>query len=176
MSNICTGCQDKLHIDAAWCVGIRDGRLQQLLSLYKFHSVRDASRICVEMLHDTIPVLPVTTVIVPVPTAPAHVRVRGFDHVDRITSPFARRRKLRHATVLKRYGTATQHFKTKSQRLATAASGLEVVRSVPDTVLLVDDIYTTGATIKACVAALRAAGARQVFVAVIARQPLDQAK
>ena len=173
-SNICFRCQNILGVEAAWCVGLREESLQRLLSLYKFSSVRDASTICVEMIDETIPVLPASTVIVPVPTAPAHVRVRGFDHVGRITGPFARARGLRHATILRRYGTATQHFKTKSQRLASAATGLEAVRRAPDTVLLVDDIYTTGATIKACVAALKGAGARQVFVAVIARQPLDE--
>jgi predicted amidophosphoribosyltransferase len=41
------------------------------------------------------------------------------------------------------------------------------------TYLLVDDIYTTGSTVEFASLALKGAGARTVFVAVVARQPLD---
>jgi len=38
-----------------------------------------------------------------------------------------------------------------------------------ETVLLVDDVFTTGATVSACAEALRTAGARDVFVLTISR-------
>jgi predicted amidophosphoribosyltransferase len=44
---------------------------------------------------------------------------------------------------------------------------------MPDTVLLLDDIVTTGTTLSAAVALLKRAGARRVYVAVLARQPED---
>ena len=40
---------------------------------------------------------------------------------------------------------------------------------VPSRVVLVDDVYTTGATVDAAAAALRAAGAREVHVVTLAR-------
>jgi predicted amidophosphoribosyltransferase len=42
-------------------------------------------------------------------------------------------------------------------------------------VLLIDDIYTTGATARACASALRSAGARRVWVATLARAQQEPA-
>jgi predicted amidophosphoribosyltransferase len=53
-----------------------------------------------------------------------------------------------------------------------ASKGLRVKKNVPEKVLLVDDIYTTGATLQACTEILRTAGAQRVYVAVLARQTL----
>jgi ComF family protein len=174
--NMCSLCRKKLRIEAAWCVGLREGAPKQLLARYKFASARDASRVCVDLLDATLPLLPSQTVVVPVPTASAHVRVRGFDHMGRITAPLAKQRHLLHGQILQRLDNTTQHFKTKQDRIKTAAQGLEVRGAVPHTVLLVDDIYTTGATVRACVTALRQAGAERVYVAIIARQAIDENK
>jgi predicted amidophosphoribosyltransferase len=42
-----------------------------------------------------------------------------------------------------------------------------------ESILLLDDVYTTGATVSACAGALKAAGAREVFVLTLAR-PIEQ--
>jgi predicted amidophosphoribosyltransferase len=41
-------------------------------------------------------------------------------------------------------------------------------------ILLVDDVFTTGATVSACAEALIAAGARNVHVLTVARAPSGQ--
>ena len=47
-------------------------------------------------------------------------------------------------------------------------------RAGPARLALVDDVYTTGATVDECARALRAAGAREVHVVTLARTPLDR--
>jgi predicted amidophosphoribosyltransferase len=57
-------------------------------------------------------------------------------------------------------------------RRETVAGAFEVARPRlvrGERVLLVDDVFTTGATASACAAALRAAGAREVYVLTLAR-------
>jgi predicted amidophosphoribosyltransferase len=57
-------------------------------------------------------------------------------------------------------------------RRETVEGAFEVVRPrlvCGERVLLVDDVFTTGATASACAAALRGAGAREVYVLTLAR-------
>ncbi|MEO5498917.1 MAG: phosphoribosyltransferase family protein [Candidatus Saccharimonadales bacterium] len=149
----------------------RKDSLKSLLDIYKFKSAKEVADVCVELLDAKISVLPDDLVVIPVPTAPGHRRYRGFDHTHLFASQLAKRRNLPYRQVLERTDNQTQHFKTKKERLVNASRGLRVKNNVPEKVLLVDDIYTTGATLQTCTEALRSAGAKQVFVAVIARQP-----
>lgn len=171
--DVCHPCKTSQGISAGWCVGVRESALKALLDQYKFNSARDAGTICVELLDITLPVLPTDLTIVPVPTVPSHVRVRGFDHTALIAKRLARRRNLPYARLLSRSSGDTQHFKTRAERLRTAADSLSVKSSPPSSVLLLDDIYTTGATLQACVQKLHKAGATDIYVAIIARQTLD---
>ena len=45
-------------------------------------------------------------------------------------------------------------------------------KAVPESILLIDDVVTTGATLEACAAVLRKAGARKVYGLTIARAAL----
>jgi predicted amidophosphoribosyltransferase len=154
-------------------VGPRDGALKRLIDRYKFGSAVAAHRECVDVLDRRLPVLPTTLTVVAAPTIPAHVRARGFDHTALIAKALATRRGLAYQRVLARRGGAgTQHHRNRRERLRWAAEGLQVIAPAPSDVLLIDDVYTTGATAAACTAALRQAGARNIYIAVLARQEL----
>jgi ComF family protein len=172
--DLCKKCQTTTGISGGWCVGTRQGHLKALLDRYKFDSARQAGRLCGELLSEQLPEFPESFTVVPVPTSPAHQRTRGFDHTALVARRFAELRQLPYQQALTRVDSGTQHFKTRTERLQTAARGLGVRGNVPETVLLVDDIYTTGATLMACAGKLREHGVKQLFVAVIARQVLDE--
>lgn len=173
-SDMCERCKSQTHISDGWCVGAREGALKALLDLYKFDAAREGATTCAELLDSVLPLLARDTVIVPVPTAPGRIRVRGFDHTARIARALAKQRGLQTASPLRRLSGDVQHFKKRAERLKTAANSLEVNGTVPASVLLIDDIYTTGATIQACVDKLRSGGAQTIYVAIIARQTLDE--
>lgn len=105
------------------------------------------------------------------PATPHHVRRRGFDHGQLLARAVARRVARPTAQLLSR--TAGPSL-TGQSALARrhAALGLAGRRRVDDyTVLVVDDVVTTGTTMSAAAYALRAAGAVSVVGLAAARTP-----
>ena len=109
--------------------------------------------------------------MVPVPTIASHVRQRGFDHAARLAKEFARRRKLPCRMILHRRTSSVQHTADKSERWQQAKQAFVCDSSEAASCLLIDDIYTTGATLHYAAKALLDSGVEKVSVAVVARQP-----
>ena len=170
-SAICGRCRLATGITDAWCVGYREGSLKALLDAYKFRSSREASGYLAELLDAALPFLPEDIVITWVPTAPSHVRTRGMDHTRRVATRLAKQRGYTVGSYLERTSGDMQHLKTRRQRLRDADKNIISTRTAPDTVIIIDDILTTGATMTACVKKLRSAGSKQIYVAIAARQP-----
>lgn len=104
-------------------------------------------------------------VVVPVPVHPAHRRRRGVDHAGQLARAFARRTGLPFSDCLVRSGDpAPQVGRGRRARMRGPLGAISVKPGlpVPPTAVLVDDVVTTGATVAACAAALRAAGTRHV--------------
>ncbi len=171
---LCKACVRLLPFDQVWAVGERRIELKALLDGYKFRSERAAAPTMARLLDRTLPLLPTEVTVVGIPTSARTMRVRGFDHVGLIVKEFAKLRGLSVATPLVRENMATLHFLGLTER-QTLAPTLFSLRpgSVPKTVLLVDDILTTGTTLGVAASLLRQAGVEQLYGVVIARQPLD---
>jgi ComF family protein len=108
--------------------------------------------------------------LVPVPLHPRRLRRRGYNQAGLVAEALARRTGLGVADCLARGGSsATQVGRDRVERRAGPAGSVEACGPVPDRVLLIDDVATTGATLAACGAALRAAGSVEVAALVFAR-------
>lgn len=112
--------------------------------------------------------------IVPVPLHPRKARERGFDQSAILAAGLSRRTGIpcdRKSLVRIRYtGTQTRlsrRARRENIRGAFRVSRADRVRGA--SVLLLDDVYTTGATVGECAAALRTAGAESVDVLTVAR-------
>ena len=141
----------------------------------KFQRRRAYARSFGVLLAQILPYLPEDTAVVPCPTASKRVRMRGFDQACLIAQSFAAERGLRYQPVLVRTTQVDQIGKRRSERLKQMAGSFRVRR--PDTIkgssiLLIDDVLTTGATLEAAAAVLRAAGAKHVDAAVVGRHLL----
>jgi len=160
--------------EKVWVVSERDGPLQRLIGLYKFERARSAHKQLGDLLLDILPELPTSTVVVPVPTTPSRTRERGYDHMLLIAKYVARARGLKCQQLVCRQTNTKQRQSTAKKRDLQAKTAFAVRDKVDGDVpyLLVDDVITTGATIKYAAKALVDAGAKHVWVAVVARQAL----
>lgn len=170
---LCNTC--RAPYERVWVVGPREGALQRLIGLYKFERAKSAYKVLGDLLLKTLPELPPETVIVPVPTVSAHIRERGYDHMLLIAKYVARVRDLKCQQLLIRNTNTKQRQATARQRTAQAKQAFGVNGAINSSIpyLLIDDVITTGATIEYAAKTLRNAGAKHVWVAVIARQILD---
>ncbi|MBN1858736.1 ComF family protein [Candidatus Bipolaricaulota bacterium] len=109
-----------------------------------------------------------------VPMTARERRCRGFNQSRLLAVGTAHRCGLPVARLLtKRVDTRRQSLLGAEQRRANLREAFRAVRSSPEvkseSVLLVDDVFTTGATAEACSQALLNAGYREVTVLVVAR-------
>jgi len=172
----------QLPFARAAAYGSYEGGLRQLIHLLKYENVQPATDVLARMLADAIRELgpefgPDPVLLLPVPLHRSKMRGRGFNQAERIA-----RSALRHVSdlrielvgndLLRQRETASQTGLTTHQRRENVRGAFRVSRPAAVAgreVLLVDDVYTTGATAAECARVLRKAGASRVLVATVAR-------
>ena len=110
----------------------------------------------------------------PVPLHPKREKERGFNQATIVASLIANRYSLVVKNLLTRVkDTGRQVGKKREERLKAMSGAFELSRDtpyvIPNTILLVDDVWTTGATLRECAKVLRRGGAKQVWGLVLAR-------
>lgn len=115
------------------------------------------------------------TRIIPVPLHPARLRERGFNQAAMLGHRLARLNGLPLDEWSLARTTHTERHRAgmdaRSRRESVEAAFLVKRPRLIETerILLIDDVYTTGATVSSCALALKAAGAQEVFVLTVAR-------
>jgi predicted amidophosphoribosyltransferase len=168
----CGGCPAAgAGFDRAWAPLAYEGPARALVVALKSGRGRVAAQIMAAQLAAHVAAgLPVGVVLVPVPAHPRRARARGFDHADALAAALARRTGLPIRRCLRRRaGAERQVGAGRSQRLTAAGLDIRVRGDAPQRALLVDDVHTTGATLRACAAALRRCGTTWIGVATYAR-------
>jgi ComF family protein len=112
--------------------------------------------------------------VVPVPLHPLRLRERGYNQAERIARPLAKRLELPLLPLLlvRTRPRPEQLLLSRAERWSSvkgAYAATPRARAEKLRVLLVDDVFTTGATLDACARALFAAGAASVYALTVAR-------
>lgn len=108
-------------------------------------------------------------VVVPVTTEPGRARRRGFDHAVVMARQVARVLELPSERALRTRRRTPDRGRDHHARELPAGAMWATSDLAGRQVLLVDDVMTTGATLRAAATAVAAAGAARVEAAVLAR-------
>jgi ComF family protein len=172
--HVCKSCSPKANLAHVWIGGTYDGLRKSLIRDYKFNRKRAAHKPLARALLVTLPYLQ-DIVVVPVPTAPRRIRIRGYDHVQLLAQFVAKEKGWHLAPALRRRHNDRQVGSTRAQRFRQAQTAYELVRAgsvAGKHVLLIDDVTTSGATLQAAAKLLVEAGAARVDAAVVAKHTL----
>ena len=163
-------CDNCVMLPPFTTLGFKNSLIGDLVMEYKYHSVRALGIEFAKMLDNVLPYFDGPVIIVPLPTIAKHVRERGFDHTLYIAKKIAKMRGWRVGRLFERTTNTVQVGAGAERRVAQAFSTYSVCGKVdPDTTyLLLDDVWTTGASITAATRKLREAGALKISIAVLA--------
>jgi ComF family protein len=109
--------------------------------------------------------------LIPIPLGARRLRQRGYNQAERIAAALGRRaaRPVRGDLLRRTRDTRTQTALTPEARLANVAGAFEAGSAGGLSCVLVDDVFTTGATLAEAAAALSHAGAARVEAVTFAR-------
>jgi predicted amidophosphoribosyltransferase len=156
-------------IDRVWSSAPHDGVARSLVGALKFRRLLPVGGVMAERMHWLVPGHLLGGAVVPVPAAPPRLRRRGFDPAGELAAALAARLEMPVEACLARRGSGHQVGRRRAERIRHPPR-IEAIAEAPRSVLLVDDVLTTGATLTACAAALREAGARRIVALTFTRR------
>ena len=146
-----------------------EGPAHALVRAWKDRGLRGAADVAAELVTAVV-VPPVPgAVLVPVPALAARAAWRGGDGARALAERLADAWGGELAVPLRRDGARPQRGLDRAARRRNARAQFRAVAEVAGPVVLVDDVYTTGATADVCAGLLRRAGASRVDVVTFAR-------
>ncbi len=178
-TNGCYACRGRpLGFDRAIALGPYQGPIRDLCLRLKHEPNAWLAPWLVDVLLESNPLLrdlPSGTCVVPIPLHWRRYWERGYNQADALANALARRLRVRRLWPLKRVEpTPPLVTLARTERLRIMHDAFRVKSSASATlkgrtILLVDDILTTGATCGAAARALKRAGAARVIAVVIGR-------
>ena len=173
---LCADCRlDPLPLDGVRSAGLLVGPLRRAVHRLKYRGRIAVAPALAGLLRDAasqLGGLTAETVVVPVPLHLTRLRERGFNQSEALASPLAAALGLPvRPAVLRIRETPSQVGLSRAARRANLRDAFAATESFARaSVLLVDDVVTTGSTLGSAPAACRAHGAAAVYAVTLARE------
>ena len=148
---------------------IYDAPVRALVGAWKERGQRGVAAIAAELVQETVS-RPDADALVAVPADPGRRVRRGHSTAARLAAELGERWELPVRDALVRLeGRRRQRGLALAERRRNVSGVFRPITAAPGCAVVVDDVYTSGATVAAAASALRKAGARHVEVVTFAR-------
>lgn len=177
-------CQKPLGLDGLWSLASYDYPIRDLIKKFKYRLTRQVSQTLLNLLLEYWARYPTALVallakrptdwqIVPVPLHQTRQNWRGFNQSQLIAQLIAIKLNVSLNDCLLRIRNTTPQFKLsrayRSPNIKDAFALSMNYEHLTPNIILVDDVWTTGATLKECTKLLKRRGVKQVWALTIAR-------
>ncbi len=178
-------CKSKFGLDGLWSLGIYEKPLKQAIQTLKYKRVKELAEILTNItIEYWAKYQPFVLdqikksrgegwVVVPIPLHWWRENNRGFNQSSIISQLLSEKLGLKYLDAIKRIKYTKPQVKLKGrerhQNIKNAFS-LNTKYNIQNTyVLLIDDVWTTGSTLRECCDILKRAGAKKVWAITLAR-------
>lgn len=169
IEGLCGLCRRGEHFfDFARSALVFDPTLREMLHHLKYSDRVSVARPLARILKECLDREGFTgNLLVPVPLHPARERERGFNQAELLAERLGRPVDAR--LLRRRKNTPSQTGLSRNQRKRNLAGAFELRRPVVETLIVVDDVYTTGSTMNEIARTLKGGGAKRVEILTVAR-------
>lgn len=169
----CKRCKELPGIRIVSLFDYRNAKIRHILESYKFRGMKKYSCLFAFILSDYLKKNGLSdSVLVPVPCSSTSFKRRGWDHMREIAGVLERRYGFRVCELLKirEVSSKEQKYLGLESRIKSSESKFTVsLKSVDcgQRIIILDDICTTGMTLKSCSAVLEEAGYRKIMALTV---------
>jgi ComF family protein len=169
----CLACRGQgFKFISARAVGLYKGVLKEALHCFKYQNGKRLAPIFADLMTQAVDKWHLKNIqaITYVPLTARKEIARGYNQSKLLASSLSKNLQLPLLNLLKKCReTAEQSSLTFKDRKGNVKGAFQARSEFKDSVLLVDDIFTTGSTVQECTKALRKAGVSNVYVITVAR-------
>ncbi|MFH0937076.1 MAG: ComF family protein [Candidatus Daviesbacteria bacterium] len=177
-------CHKKFGLDGLWSLGVYQNPLRSTIQKLKYKFVTEVGNTLVDLMvgywakytpefFQDLKKDPEAWVIVPVPLHKKREKFRGFNQSAILGKLLASKMGLKYSEVLKRVRYTKPQVGMDSwerkKNIKNAFSLDPRLLTLDSSILLVDDVWTTGSTLKECCYVLKKGGASKVWATTLAR-------
>lgn len=178
-------CKRRFGLDGLWYLGIYGGPLRRAIQKLKYKWVSilawDLTNLTIEYWAKNSPLIldkikknsGKDWIVTPVPLHPIRQKWRGFNQSELLAKLFAQTLGLKYGSLLKRIKNTKPQMKLlaheRKNNIKNAFSLISYPLIRDSNILLIDDVWTTGSTLKECCVILKRGGAKSVWALTIAR-------
>jgi len=164
----CPNCYSKSALSGASVAYRYEGTAKDLIFAMKYQNHRGAIRYLAERLPD--PKYQLGAIVSFVPSDGRSRRQRGYDQAELLARHYAKANGMEFAAILVRVKHTKQVGQSRGNRFKNIQGNFICHKSViGKTIILVDDVITTGATVAECAKVLKLVGAKRVWAVAVAK-------